>query len=102
MREYGSIYALRDPETGRVRYVGQTVHDVGARLNGHLTGARHGAKSKCAVWLRTLPTEPQVTVLQRYVPIDELDDREREWVAKMVARGESLVNTSLMREVSCA
>jgi hypothetical protein len=102
VREFGRIYALRDPETGRTRYVGQTVHAVGARLNGHLTGARHGAASRCAVWLRTLPTEPQVVTLEDGIPVDRLDERELAWVTKMVARGERLVNTSLMREVSRA
>lgn len=96
MREFGRIYALRDPETGRVRYVGQTVHGVGTRMNGHLTGARHGAGNRCAVWLRTLPTEPQVTVLEDNVPREQLDRRELAWVLTMISRGEDLLNTALV------
>lgn len=88
----GRIYALRDPETLAIHYVGQTVHPAQTRMYGHLNAARHGT-TRCAHWLRSLPTEPVVTVLEDAVPRDELDSREQHWITTMRRRHEPLMNS---------
>ena len=46
-----SIYALCEPGTDIVRYVGKTIHDPADRLNGHLWD--QSRTHKCN-WLRSL------------------------------------------------
>jgi hypothetical protein len=94
MRKHGRIYALADPETRAIRYVGQTRHSVEARMNGHLAGARGPKPTRCGVWLRTLPTEPLVITLEDQIPLETLDDRERYWIDVMKNRGCDLTNST--------
>ena len=94
MSDRGFIYALCDPETREVRYVGQTVHRPEARMLGHLASARYSRTLKAARWIRSLPCEPLVRVLERDVPRADLAAREREWIRTMKRRGAKLVNTA--------
>jgi hypothetical protein len=57
MSFYGVIYGYRDPDTGKVRYVGQS-ENLARRHRRHLT-------SKLAVdgWLRSFATPPQPEIL---------------------------------------
>lgn len=77
------IYALCDPETGEVRYVGRT-DDIKRRLAIHLSAARSsGPRTHCANWIRSLllqGKEPDVDVLD-YVPVDQAHHMEREYIA---------------------
>lgn len=93
MTAVGSIYALCDPETKRVRYVGQTRGRVRQRVQGHVTGShrlRH--RHRVAHWLAALPTEPAWRVLEHEVPAANLDECEAKWVRVMRNAGEDLLN----------
>src|SRR5262245_22184632 len=65
IREH-TIYALRDPRTQEVRYVGKTVNPRG-RLKVHLHHARRGTSWHVSRWIRELFAEgllPQWEVLE--------------------------------------
>lgn len=48
------IYALSDPRTGEVRFVGTTRYSIAQRLYQHLTHARAGAHTAVSRWLQEL------------------------------------------------
>lgn len=84
----GVIYALCDPNTGEVRYVGKTVRAVEDRVKGHVQGSRW-METHCARWLRKLGTAPDVLILEE---TDDLDRAERDWIAGLRAIGYRLTN----------
>lgn len=92
----GSIYALAEPETGRVRYVGKTLGGVDARLKGHLSAAKCDSKpSPVTLWVRSLMErglEPIVVALRRDVPEERLASLEASWIGFCRQRGCSLLN----------
>ena len=70
------LYALVDPRTDLVQYVGQTTQEIEARKKQHKWGA------SCASWygeLETLELEPVVVLIDE-VPMDEWRWRERDMV----------------------
>ena len=89
----GRVYVLRDPETYEPRYVGQTIFTAEQRRNGHMLGAGNGSTMRVAEWIRSLPTEPHVTVLEE-VPVAELDGAERRWIRTLQEEGAALLNSA--------
>jgi DNA invertase Pin-like site-specific DNA recombinase len=76
-----SIYALCQPETGEVRYVGKST-DVDRRYCQHLAPWNLAKKSKKNSWLKSLlarSVEPMLVVLEE-VPAEEAGDVERWWI----------------------
>jgi group I intron endonuclease len=85
------IYALTDPEDGRVRYVGQSVQ-VFTRFNQHLQAASKGASGRVYNWIRALAKfekEPMLVILQ-VCRVASADALERKWVRKF--RSSDLTN----------
>ena len=71
-----NLYALVDPRTNLVQYVGQTSQEIVARKKQHKWGA------SCAAWYRELESiglEPVVILIDK-VPMDEWRWRERDMV----------------------
>lgn len=63
-----TIYALADPNSGEVRYIGKTVRPVNRRLTGHICDAARGRNHRCN-WIRSLGQPPSLRVLM-VVPND--------------------------------
>lgn len=91
------IYALRDPRTGRIRYVGKTV-DRESRIIDHISQARlnasRGRATRKEYWilqLDRLGLRPTVEVLE-VVTCDTWEERERRWIAELRALGYELTN----------
>jgi len=60
-----TIYALADPKTFQVRYVGRTSQKPSRRLVHHLSAARRGVSQPVYDWLRSIaPARPILVVLQ--------------------------------------
>lgn len=59
-----TIYALVDPNTHQVRYVGRTRKTINQRLKHHIASAKSGVKSPVYDWIRSLQVVPVVVVLQ--------------------------------------
>ena len=98
-----TIYALEDPDTGEVRYIGQTRCGVDKRLHQHLV-TREGNATKLA-WLEDLDARqarPAVKTLAvvtavktlAVVTADEALAAEAEHIRAHVARGCPLTNAT--------
>jgi|SRR5579859_7556500 len=61
MKHY--IYALVDPISGQVKYVGQCINPK-KRLQIHTSPSILTRTSPLAVWLRGLPTKPWMVILE--------------------------------------
>ena len=61
------IYALVDPDTHLVRYVGQC-HNLESRYEGHLSEALRGTKKPVYDWIRSLGLKRPVILILQTVP----------------------------------
>jgi hypothetical protein len=87
------IYALIDPLTGEIRYVGKTISTPSQRLAVHLYYARKNHRTGCARWLKRLSDvglRPEIYVLQ--TAHEDWQEVERFWIAKLRQDGVSLLN----------
>ncbi len=98
----GTVYALKDPGTDEVRYVGSTTQDPRARLYGHMkramgTDAEEGRwrNVEKEEWLAGLDSEgtlPGVIVVEDDVPEDRLEEVEESWCELLLSGGVDLLN----------
>lgn len=91
-----NIYALSDPRTHEVRYVGQTRLTVERRAARHVDVSRLGGDAYLARWLRQLDRagyRPLVALVQA---VDDVhaDDAETYWISYFRASGCPLTNVS--------
>lgn len=88
------IYALSDPDTGEVRYIGKA-DDPHARYLRHLGAQELNANSYKARWIRSLlrsGKKPEMFIVDS-VPSDQWQQAEREWIAACRDAGDRLTNT---------
>ena len=90
--EWTFIYALVDPRTRAVRYVGKANHPR-ARLRRHGKAQSLASNARKAAWLAELADcgGPTQIVLES-VPMDGWEAAERSWITRMRAAGHDLVN----------
>lgn len=89
-----TIYALADPHTGEVRYVGKAI-DVNRRLQQHLTRFQlNNYKSHKNSWLKSLLDAGHKPTLHVLELVDSADANAAEirWIAKATAMGARLTN----------
>lgn len=94
---HGVIYGLHDPETGELRYIGQTITTVKARLAKHVTPSQLKKHSYLARWLLGLVKRgqsPTWSVLAEALDQEELDRLEIEYIASAREGKVRLVNLS--------
>lgn len=85
----GTIYALVDPRTFEVKYIGQTTKPIEVRLAGHLAAPAPLVRA----WIEELSFEghtPQIIPIREDVPIDQLDEAEKEEIRAHAERGDIL------------
>lgn len=89
-----SIYALVDPVTGALRYVGKSVISLKARLSNHEYKARSGrTTTPTGDWIRGLQSvglHPQIRLLEETT--GRWQDVERTWIRRLRAEGHDLLN----------
>lgn len=87
------IYALADPRTGEIRYVGKS-NCPAERLRGHIKDKlKNSAKREWIAELRTLELKPTIRVLET-CPIERWEDREIFWISRLRSEGARLINSS--------
>lgn len=97
MKGHGCIYGLHDPESGELRYIGQTIKSIPNRLSAHLSPSSLRRHSYLYRWLGGLverglkPTWSQIDVAGDQADLDRL---EIEHIAKARLDGVRLVNLS--------
>lgn len=77
-----TIYALLDPRTGEVRYIGKTYRSKQRRLRQHINDSRSGrSNTHAACWVRSLLNEGLEPVAKTIEVVTEnWEDRERYWI----------------------
>jgi hypothetical protein len=89
------IYALADPTTGAIRFVG-TTHLPAACLRAHMSGKRSQSVPGLAAWVAGLVeagTPPQMLELATESgDLHRLCSHERHWVDRLREMGEQLFN----------
>jgi len=91
IRDPVAIYALSDPRSGEVRYVGKTSQRIEARMQRHLASVKLESNHRTA-WIASLVKiglEPFAKVLD-VVPESLAGAEERRWIARFP----NLVNTT--------
>lgn len=91
------IYALCEPDTGAVRYVGIT-KDTKTRLQGHLADCNRPDvfRHPKVTWLRQLLASGQVPALRvlEQCPAEDGPQAEQKWIDRYRGEGAQLTNTA--------
>jgi hypothetical protein len=89
-----TIYGLRCPLCGDIRYVGRTI-DPARRLRDHLDDSRH--ETHKTRWLRIVAEAGRVPTLEvlEVVSPDAWQEAERRWIAHFAAMGNNLTNSTV-------
>ena len=90
---FASIYVLKHPETGKVRYVGKTARTLEKRLGEHLRSSK-SYSHRCANWIKSLQKQgltPSIELLEK-VNLSELEEKEIAWIKKFREEGLDLTN----------
>ena len=89
------IYAVCDPTTGEIRYVGKTVQTLEARKSGH---RRCKENNHRANWFRKMYTtyaEPQYHILESVPCTEDWVEAEVFWIAYFRGLGARLLNSTV-------
>lgn len=94
-----SIYVLRDPVDGAIRYVGFTTLSVADRLKRHIYIARSSdkrAEFPVARWIRKISADGSAPAIETIeTGVGDWSDREKFHIARCRAEGCDLLNLSL-------
>lgn len=90
----GLIYALTDPSTDEVRYVGQTTKTLDERVKAHISSSRR-PRFYVHSWIASLRCRPGHFVIEECDSQTELDEAERFWISWYRRRGGRLTNLTV-------
>jgi hypothetical protein len=91
-----TIYALTDPDSGEVCYVGRTANNALQRYSEHLLRTRKA--SPRWAWIQALREQrkvPTLKILQEHVSAEDAAGREEYWIAYWREQGAVLLNALL-------
>jgi len=97
MSPQGKVYGLYHPQTGELRYVGQTWVSLSRRLTGHMYVAKHSEHHRRHVvaWIRSLLKDglrPKIIELGRASNPEDLDLLEVKCISEARSQGCRLTN----------
>ena len=85
-----TIYALLDPVSKEIRYVGCTILKLPKRLSLHVADAKKGRTAPVWGWIRTLAARPLVLALEQ----TQDENAECRWIAELREAGFRLLNVA--------
>lgn len=85
-----TIYTLSDPNTGEIRYIGQTTSVLSKRLTDHIASARKG-KNYLHNWIKSVNYSPIIELLEDNAVWNE---SEIYWIEQFRQWGFRLVNST--------
>lgn len=87
-----TIYALCDPATSEIRYIGKTNGPANNRLSEHMSDSnRRNTRCHCHCWIRSLnPGKPKLIELE--IVVDDWVEAEQFWIAYFKSLGARLTN----------
>ncbi len=90
-----SVYALGDPRTNEVRYIG-IAKDVYRRYSQHLFNPHaNGAKNTWMDEIKNAGLLPALTIIEADVDAADIFEREEYWIRYYREKGEPLTNASI-------
>ncbi len=91
------IYALVDPTTNCIRYIGKTGQSLKQRLDNHLAPARLKTRSPKNIWLRSLKVRPLIIVLEKLGQCTKKEAEAAEifWIRLLKMTGSDLTNGTI-------
>ncbi len=92
MSSIHQIYALKDPRTDEIRYVGRTGRSTSWRLKKHLEEKKHTHKCRWVQGLKRKGLVPQLVVLEKCATREDADKAEKSWILSLLRSGFRLVN----------
>lgn len=90
MKEFTYIYALRDPGTNEIKYVGKS-NNPESRAKNHYS---EGVNARKMLWMKDLKERglrPELIILEQR-PIDDFRQAESSWIHFFLDLGCNLVN----------
>jgi len=88
-----TIYALCEPTTGEIRYIGKTAYPLMKRLKSHISGAKR-VRNHRTFWIRSLGQPPIIRALC-VVEGSCAGEMEQRAIANYQAHGARLVNQTI-------
>jgi len=85
------VYALRDPRTDEIHYVGQS-NDPDFRLKQHLADVSDSPKVQWLNGLSKVGLEPRLEILESGLTALEANESENWWISKGIEEGWPLTN----------
>lgn len=87
-----TIYALRDPDTNDVKYIGATVRTLARRLDGHMSKPKRASPRDEWIWsLRASGKRPSIEALE-VASEDDAETVECFWIAQARGLGWPILN----------
>ena len=91
------VYSLADPDSGEIRYVGQTRNSLDTRLRNHLRGLATDAAagrrfSPCQAWIADCLDAGKMPIIKALQVGGTWDASEAAWIERLTAAGNDLLN----------
>lgn len=93
----GIIYALLDPRTNEIRYIGQTISKLNTRYKAHCTDFKRRI-TKNNSWIKSLYNlnlKPNIEIIEENIDISILDNKEIEYISLYKSYGMNLNNHTI-------
>jgi hypothetical protein len=91
MIKVSGIYALVENNTGRLRYIGQSVNIHKRFLEHKNKNKSLNIKSRYGNWIRSIDRDISLMIIEE---TKDLDKREKFWIKSFLENGADLVNTA--------
>jgi y4mF family transcriptional regulator len=91
------IYALVDPRTDEIRYVGKSVNGI-SRPKSHITFSHNNLINEWVNELRDDNYLPEIRILESLENPSQLIEKEKYWIGKLLEEGYDLLNLSSKNE----